>query len=100
MVDRTPVIAGIGLSDYPKTPHLDSAGHHVLATQRALADCGMKKSDIDGFMCAQDDFAQPDNAGTMAEYLGINPRYFDGTAVGGSSFELHIQHAMAAIQAG
>ncbi|MEV0589952.1 acetyl-CoA acetyltransferase [Nonomuraea cavernae] len=100
MVDRTPVIAGIGLSDYPKAPHLDAVGHHVLAVQRALADSGMKKSDIDGFMCAQGDFSLPDNAGSMAEYLGINPRYFDGTAVGGSSFELHVQHAMAAIRAG
>ncbi|MFG1948588.1 acetyl-CoA acetyltransferase [Nonomuraea sp. NPDC048826] len=100
MADRTPVIAGIGLSDYPKAPHLDAVGHHVLATQRALADSGLKKSEIDGFMCAQGDFAQPDNAGTMAEILGINPRYFDGTAVGGSSFELHVQHAKAAIEAG
>jgi len=33
---RTPVIAGIGLSDYPKAPHLDSVGHNVLAMQRAL----------------------------------------------------------------
>ena len=36
MADRTPVIVGVGLSDYPKAPHLDSVQHHVQAMQRAL----------------------------------------------------------------
>lgn len=36
---RDPVIVGVGLSDAPKAPHLDSIGHHVQAIQRALADC-------------------------------------------------------------
>ena len=35
-----------------------------------------------------------------AEYLGIRPRYIDGTSVGGCSFIQHCQHAMAAINAG
>src|SRR5262245_25023649 len=46
--DRTPVIAGIGLSDCPKAPHLDAFQHHALATQRVLEDCGVDKSQIDG----------------------------------------------------
>lgn len=100
MANRAPVIAGIGLSDYPKAPHLDALGHHILATQRALADSGLNKRDIDGFFCAAPDFSAPENAGTLVEYLGINPRYFDDTAIGGSAFELHVQHAMAAIGAG
>ena len=41
MSDRTPVIIGIGLSDYPKAPHLSAMEHHAVATQRALADCGI-----------------------------------------------------------
>ena len=32
-----------------------------------------------------------------AEYLGIRPRYIDGTQIGGCSFIAHVQHAMAAI---
>ncbi|MEV0128485.1 acetyl-CoA acetyltransferase [Dactylosporangium sp. NPDC050688] len=100
MVNRNPVIVGTGLSDYPKAPHLDALGHHILATQRALADCGLTKRDIDGFFCAATDFAEPENAGTLVEYLGINPRWFDDTAIGGSAFEFHVQHAMAAIAAG
>ena len=46
------MIAGIGLSDYPKAPHLDSVGHHVVAMQRALEDCGVAKGDIDGYVTA------------------------------------------------
>jgi acetyl-CoA acetyltransferase len=100
MARRAPVIAGIGLSDYPRAPHLDAVGHHVQAFQRALADCGLAKSEIDGYMCAGSDSAAPDNAATMAEYFGINPRYIDGTSSGGSTFELFVQHAAAAIRDG
>jgi acetyl-CoA acetyltransferase len=98
---RTPVIAGFGLSDYPKAPHLDSLGHHVLAAQRALEDCGIAKGDLDGYVGAggSHDF-RVDDAVTMAEYLGINHRWIDSTMTGGSSFEFHIQHAAAAIREG
>jgi len=36
----------------------------------------------------------------LCEHLGITPKYIDTTAVGGSSFELHVHHAMAAINSG
>ena len=36
----------------------------------------------------------------MAEYLGITPKYTDGTNVGGSSFIIHVEHALSAINAG
>ena len=36
----------------------------------------------------------------LAEYLGLRPRYFDGTQVGGSSPMSHVAHAMAAIEMG
>jgi len=36
----------------------------------------------------------------IAEYLGIVPRWVDGTAVGGCSFLIHVGHAAAAIAAG
>jgi acetyl-CoA acetyltransferase len=101
MTDRTPVIAGIGLSDYPRAPDLDSVQHHVLATQRALADCGVDKSDIDAYVSAAGGAGMMvDDAVTMAEYLGIRHRYIDGTMTGGSSFEFHVQHVAAAIREG
>jgi acetyl-CoA acetyltransferase len=93
-VNRTPVICGIGLSDYPRAPDLDARQHHALAMRRALADAGLAKRDVDGYFNA--DQKLPD----MAEYLGIRHRYVDGTSLGGSSFEFHVQHASAAIRAG
>jgi len=36
----------------------------------------------------------------LCEHLGITPKYIDTTAVGGSSFELHVHHALAAINSG
>jgi acetyl-CoA acetyltransferase len=98
MADRTPVIAGIGLSDLPVAPELDTVQHHVLAMQRALADCGVAKSEIDGYMCAG--AMGPDSGVGMAEYLGIEHRFIDTTMVGGSSFEFFAQHAAAAIREG
>jgi acetyl-CoA acetyltransferase len=96
--DRTPVIVGIGLSDYPKAPHLDAIGHHVQAAQRALADSGVPKSAIDGY--ATVGMGNGEGAVSMAEYLGIDHRYLDDTMTGGSSFEFHVQHVSEAIRAG
>jgi len=99
--DRTPVIAGVGLSDYPVVPELDSVQHHVLAMQRALADSGIAKGDIDGYMSAGGSGGvMVDDAVVMAEYLGIDHRWLDATMTGGSSFEFHVQHAAAAIRDG
>jgi acetyl-CoA acetyltransferase len=95
---RTPVICGIGLSDYPIAPHLTSTQHHAQAMHRALEDCAMAKSDLDGYVNASS--SQNDMAVAMAEYLGIEHRYFDSTMTGGSSFEFHVQHAAAAIKDG
>ena len=93
------MIVGIGLSDYPKAPHLSAIQHHAQALQRALADSGVAKSAIDGY-CTAGGMAAGDDPVTMAEYLGIRHRYIDGTMVGGSSFEFHVQHAAAAIREG
>lgn len=98
---RDPVIVGIGLSDLPKAPHLDSVQHHVLAMQRALADSGLEKREIDGFLsCGMGAPGMADDPVVLAEYLGIRHRYIDGTMVGGSSFEFHVQHAASAIRQG
>ena len=100
-MDRTPVIVGIGLSEYPKAPDLDGVQHHALAAQRAMADAGVKPSDIDGYVSAGGGGGMMvDDAVTMAEYLRIDHRYIDGTMTGGSSFEFHVQHLAAAIRDG
>jgi len=96
---RETVIVGIGLSDYPKAPHLSAAEHHAQAVQRALADCGLPKSAIDGYASAGMG-GESGEAIAMAEYLGIDHRWIDSTMTGGSSFEFHVQHARAAIREG
>ncbi|HEX6442732.1 MAG TPA: thiolase, partial [Stellaceae bacterium] len=65
---------------------------------RALADCGLGLKDVDGLFCAT---TQARTSGlSLAEYLGISPAYIDTTILGGSSFEFHVGHAVAAIQLG
>ena len=67
-------------------------------TQRALADCGIALKDVDGLFCAT---AQARlSVLAFAEYLGVKPAYLDSTIVGGSSFEYHVAHAVAALQLG
>ena len=36
----------------------------------------------------------------LAEYLGLHPRFVESTMTGGSSYEVHVEHAAAAIAAG
>ncbi|HEV3280185.1 MAG TPA: acetyl-CoA acetyltransferase [Acidimicrobiales bacterium] len=101
MGSRDPVIVGIGWSDYPVAPELDAMEHHAMALRRALADSGLRKSEIDGYMCAGTGFRpNVDDAPNMAEYLRIDHRWLDGTMVGGGTFEFFVQHASAAIEAG
>ena len=65
---------------------------------RALDDCGLKLSDVDGLFAAttQSRFSTLH----LKEYLGLNLRWNDNTQIGGSSFETHVAHAWAAIQLG
>jgi acetyl-CoA acetyltransferase len=67
------------------------------ATDRALADAGSKKEDVDGLFSASVYYQMPTLS--VGEYLGIRPRYSDATMMGGSSFVSHLLHAEAAIEA-
>lgn len=67
-------------------------------TLRALDDCGLKLTDVDGYFAATSQSRMVSMA--MCEYLGIQPKYFDSTQIGGSSFMAHVAHAQAAIAAG
>lgn len=92
-------IAGVAESDLGQVaPGMSPVDLMAQATSRALADCGLTLADVDGIFCAS---AQA-RFGPMvlAEYLGLRPRYFDGTQVGGSSFMSHLAHAQLAIEAG
>ncbi len=65
---------------------------------RALADCGLALKDVDGLFCAMTQ--QRMSIVSLIEYLGIAPKFIGSSMTGGSSFEFHVAHAVAAIQAG
>ena len=65
---------------------------------RALADCGLKLKDVDGLFCATTQART--SAMSLCEYLHMPGAYTDSTIVGGSSFEVHVAHAQAALAAG
>ena len=78
-------------------PHKGVLQLHSEAALNALADAGIDKREVDGvFTCGAGWSASMQ----VAEYLGIEPRYTDSTAVGGSSFVIHVEHAAAAIATG
>ena len=91
-------IVGIGESDIRLGHNKSPVGLMAEATERALADAGLEKGDIDGLFSASAYYYMPTM--TLAEYLGIRPRYTDSTTIGGCSFVAHLQHAAAAIEAG
>lgn len=95
----TTAVAGVAESGIgevgPGRYALDLAGEAAVA---ALADAGVEKHEVDGLFSAivGRGMAPLD----VAEYLGIRPRYTDGTMVGGSSFVSHLHHASLALTAG
>jgi hypothetical protein len=62
---------------------------HADAALNAMADTGLKPADIDGIATAGETLV------TVAHYLGLTPKWVDGTAVGGCSFMIHVRHAAA-----
>jgi len=89
-------IVGAGESDeHGKLPGKSAFALHAEAARNALADAGLKKDDVDAVFSAGLWMGSE-----TAEYMGIRPRYVDGTQIGGCSFIAHVQHAMAAIDAG
>jgi len=76
--------------------HMTERELEVKLVHAALADAGLKLSDVDGLFVTG--MMMPSME--LAEHLGIRPRYTDTTMTGGSSFEVHVQHAAAAIALG
>src|SRR6201998_383439 len=87
----------VGAAEPPELgviPHMSQIQLHADAALNAIADAGLKLSDIDGFATAVESPQQ------VCHYLGIVPTWVDGTSVGGCSFMLHVRHAAAAINEG
>ena len=93
--ERDIAIVGVAESDEMGTvPNKSSLQHHAEAAHNALADAGVSKDEVNGL------FTAGFSTLATAEYLGIQPSFTDNTSVGGSSFVIHVGHAIAAIRAG
>lgn len=90
-------IVGAALSDIGRVDVVNPFQLHHQAASRALDDAGLQKGDIDGFMSTGMGTLPPVE---VAEYLGLRPTWIDSTGVGGSTWEVFVQHAVAAISAG
>src|SRR5262249_54066845 len=75
-------------------PDMSQSPLHAAAAPNTMADAGPNPADIDGIATAGE------TPVTVAHYLGLTPKWVDGTAVGGCSFMIHVRHAAAAIAAG
>jgi acetyl-CoA acetyltransferase len=94
MRNRVAVVGAAETTKMGTIPDQSVIGLHADAALNAMADAGLKPSDIDGVATAGISPVE------LAHYLGITPTYADGTSVGGCSFMLHVRHAMAAIESG
>jgi acetyl-CoA C-acetyltransferase len=71
---------------------------HAEVARGALADAGLEMSDVDAYYCAGD--APGLGPFSMAEYMGLKPTHVDTTDTGGSSYIIHVGHALQAIATG
>lgn len=89
-----------GIFEHPTRKAVDKTVPqlHAEVARGALADAGLTKDDVDGFFC---DGSVPGLGGlSLAEYMGLDLSYTDTTETGGSSYIIHVGHAMEAIAAG
>src|SRR5512139_2111361 len=92
--NQVAVVGAAETTELGVIPNMSQIQLHADAALNAIADAGLKLSDIDGFATAVETPQQ------ICHYLGITPTWVDGTSVGGCSFMLHVRHAAAAIEAG
>ena len=91
----TACVVGVGESDEVGVlPHKSALQLHAEACRNALAEAGIAKAEVDGLFTAGLTVSE------LGEYLGIAPRYSDGTHVGGASFIFHLEHAAGAVASG
>ncbi|MFQ5828847.1 MAG: thiolase domain-containing protein [Candidatus Methylomirabilia bacterium] len=94
-----PVALIAGVYEFPERKTSKSALEiQALSARAALDEAGLSAKDVDGFFTA----APMGGLGplSMLDYLNLNPRYMDGTTIGGASFAAHVHHAAAAIAEG
>jgi acetyl-CoA acetyltransferase len=88
------IVGAAETTELGRIPGLSQIGLHADAALNAMKDAGIGPKDIDGIATAGE------TPTTVAQYLGLTPKWVDGTAVGGCSFMIHVRHAAAALESG
>ena len=94
----TASVVGVGLSTRWEAPGRTALELMAEAVHAALADAGLRLDQVDGLLTGTAMHFMPTLS--VAEYLGIRPRFLDGTMIGGSSFIEHLIPAALALEAG
>ena len=92
--------AFVGVADAASpTGELELTGRALEAAmiKEALDDAGLSLADVDG-LCYAGGMGM--GSVSLAEFLRIRPTFTDSTMTGGSSFEVFVEHAAAAIAFG
>jgi acetyl-CoA acetyltransferase len=89
------IVGAAETNELGKLPGHSTLQLHIEGALNAVADAGLSLRDIDGIATV----SSPGPV-QVAHALGITPGWMDGTGVGGTSFLLHVRHAVAAIRAG
>lgn len=91
-------VVGVGTAGCGEAPGFTDIELLARAAKAAVADAGLTMRDIDGLATANLNAAMwPLN---VVEYLGLRPRFIEGTNIGGSAFVAHLLHAALALMAG
>ena len=106
MSKREAVIVGVAdlpLKDGKVAVPMSVLQAQALCARDALADAGIPMHAVDGLLTAgMWGVPGPGQLATvtLSEYLGIAPRFVDGTNIGGSAFEAHaVEFGVAAVRA-
>jgi acetyl-CoA acetyltransferase len=101
-VSSEAVIVGIGETPVGKLPGMSSAEIQALAVLDAVKDAGCALSELDGVINL-DPYQSPNSmfSTTLAEYLGVKPRFSATVDVGGTVTGMTmLQQAIWAVEAG
>ncbi len=100
-MSRRAIITGAADTAVGDLPGSSCMGLHAEAASLALADAGLRASDIDGVLCAYS-FTEPHLmlASVFCEYFGIQPAYSAAIQAGGATGCLMVMQAAALVEAG
>ncbi len=94
----TAACVGVGMVGCGEAPGRSAMELLAESVHIALAEAGLNIADVDGVFAATAVHSMP--AMSVAEYLGVRPRFSNGSNIGGSSFQAHALNAALALEAG